>query len=197
MHILFLFFSMVFAGEINIYTESMKVYRDGAQIVNYISDEIAFVYASQHIALAKQKSQYGWEQIEDANNVNIWNEKTIRYKYKGCSYEMDALGCSVRNRHYYLRTFVELREDEALITQQLFNKNAQVVSTASFSSKKIIKWIKQQETTVIQQQGMMGSTTLTHKPKEELPLKWEIPWRLFSDDFRQLSFRLWSGIKLQ
>ena len=196
MYLLFLFFSMVFAREINIYTEPMKVYRDGAQIVNYISDEIAFVYASQHIALAKQKSQYGWEQIEDANNVNIWNEKTIRYKHKGCNYEMDALGCSVRNRHYYLRTFVELREDEALITQQLFNKNAQVVSSASFSSKKIIKWIKQQETTVIQQQGMMGSTTLTHKPKEELPLKWEIPWRLFSDDFRQLSFRLWSGIKL-
>jgi len=197
MYLLFLFFSMVFAEEINVYTESMRVYRDGAQIVNYISDEIAFVYASQHIGLAKQKSQYGWEQIEDSNNVNIWNEKTIQYKYKGCDYEMDALGCSVRNRHHYLRTFVELREDEALITQQLFNKNAQVVSSASFSSKKIIKWIKQQEVTVIQQQGMMGSTTLTHKPKEELPLKWEIPWRLFSNDFRQLSFRLWSGIKLQ
>jgi len=197
MTILLFFISMVFAGEINVYTESMKVYRNGSQIINYISDELAFVYASQHVAMAQQKSQYGWEQIGEANNVNIWNEKTIRYKHKGCDYEMDALGCSVRNRHYYLRTFVELREDEALITQQLFNKNAQVVSTASFSSKKIIIWIKQQEITVIQQQGLMGSQTVTHKPKEELPLKWEIPWRLFSDDFRQLSFRLWSGIKLQ
>ena len=80
MYLLFLFFSMVFAEEINVYTESMRVYRDGAQIVNYISDEIAFVYASQHIGLAKQKSQYGWEQIEDSNNVNIWNKKTIQYK---------------------------------------------------------------------------------------------------------------------
>ena len=195
---LFLFFiSMVFAGEINIYIEPMKVSRDGSQIINYISDRIAFTYASQHVAMAQQKSQYGWEQIEDANNVNVWDEYTIRFKHKGCDYDVDALGCSVRNRHYYLRTSLELREDEALITQQLFNKNAQVVSTASFSSKKIIIWIKQQEITVIQQQGLMGSRTVTHKPKEELPLMWEIPWRIFSDDFRQLSFRLWSGIKLQ
>jgi hypothetical protein len=191
------FISMVFAGEINIYAETMKVYRDGTEIINYISNEIPFVYASQHVAMAQQKSQYGWEQIEDANNVNVWNEKTIRYKHKGCNYEMDGLGCSVRNRHYYLRTFVELREDEALITQQLFNKNAKVISTSSFSNKKIIIWIKQQEVTVIQQQGLMGSTTVTHKPKEELPLKWEIPWRIFSNDFRQLSLKLWSGIKLQ
>lgn len=35
-----------------------------------------------------------------------------------------------------------------------------------------------------------------HKPKEELPLKWEIPYRIFREDFEQLSFRTWSGVKL-
>ena len=147
--------------------------------------------------MAKQKSEYGWEYIEDSNNVNIYNEKTIEYRFKGCDYKEDALGCSVRNNHYYLRTFLELREDEALIIQHLFDSKARIVSSATSSSKKIIQWIKQQEVTVIQNQSLFGSQTVTNKPKEELPLEWEIPWRIFSNNFRQMSLRLWSGIKLK
>ena len=197
MMLLFLFFISAIAGQINIYVEPMKVYQDGSQIVNYISSHVVFTMASQHVSMAKQKSEYGWEYIEDSNNVNVYSDKTISYRYSGCNYNEDALGCSVRNNHYYLRTFLELREDEALITQQLFDSKARIVSSATSSSKKIIRWIKQQEVTVIQSQGLMGSQTVTHKPKEELPLKWEIPWRIFSDNFRQMSLRLWSGIKLK
>jgi len=197
MYLLFLFFSMVFAQEFNIYVEPMKVYRDGTEITNYISNQIVFTQASQHVKMAKQKSQYGWEYIEDSDNVNVYNEKTIQYRFKGCDYNEDALGCSVRNKHYYVRTFLELREDEALIVQQLFDSKARIVSSATSSSKKIIQWIKQQEVNVVQTQGLMGSQTATSMPKEELPLKWEIPWRIFSNNFRQMSLRLWSGVKLR
>ena len=196
MFLLFFIFS-AFAGQINIYIEPMKVYKNGSEVINYISDTLTLTLASQHIGLAQQKSEYGWEYVEDSANVNVYGEKTIVYKYKNCDYDVDALGCSVKNRHYYLRTTLELREDEALITQQLFNKNAKIISSSTSSSKKIVRWIKQQEITVIQNQGLMGNQTITHKPKEELPLKWEIPWRIFSDDFRQASMRLWSGIKLK
>jgi hypothetical protein len=97
--------------------------------------------------------------------------------------------CSIRNNNFYLRTTVSLTPDEGLLTQTLYGKNGQIVSTSQISSKKIIIWIKQQELTVFKD-GF-------HKPKEELPLKWEIPYRIFSNDFEQLSFRLWSGIKLK
>ena len=197
MMLLFLFFISAIASEINIYVEPMKVYKNGTEIVNYISNQLVFTHSSQYVKLAKQKSEYGWELIEDADNVNVYNEKSIGYRFKGCNYKEDALGCSIRNKHYYVRTFLELREDEALITQQLFDSKARIVSSATSSSKKIIRWIKQQEVTVIQSQGLMGSQTVTHKPKEELPLKWEIPWRIFSNNFRQMSLRLWSGIKLK
>ena len=195
--LLFLFFISAIAGEIYIYVEPMNVYRNGTEIVNYISNQLVFTHSSQYVKLAKQKSEYGWELIEDADNVNVYNEKSIGYRFKGCNYKEDALGCSIRNKHYYVRTFLELREDEALITQQLFDSKARIVSSATSSSKKIIRWVKQQEVTVIQSQGVMGSQTVTHKPKEELPLKWEIPWRVFSNNFRQMSLRLWSGIKLK
>ena len=197
MYLLFLFFSVVFAKEINIYVEPMKVYKNGTQIVNHISNQIVFTQASQHIAMAKQKSQYGWEYVEDSDNVNVYNEKTIGYHFDGCDYQEDALGCSVKNNHYYLRTFLELREDEALIIQHLFDSKARIVSSATSSSKKIIQWIKQQEINVVQTQGLMGSQTATSMPKEEIPLKWEIPWRIFSNNFRQMSLRLWSGVKLK
>ena len=197
MMLLFLFFISAIAGQIDVYVEPMKVYKNGSEVINYISDHLAFTFASQHVSMAKQKSDYGWEYVEDSNNVNVYSDKTIGYRYSTCDYKEDGLGCSVRNNHYYLRTFLELREDEALITQQLFDSKARIISSATSSSKKIIQWIKQQEVTVIQSQGLMGSQTVTHKPKEELPLKWEIPWRIFSNNFRQMSLRLWSGIKLQ
>ena len=95
----------------------------------------------------------------------------------------DEIPFSAASRH------VNLTPDEGLLTQTLYGKNGQIVSTSQISSKKIIIWIKQQELTVFKD-GF-------HKPKEELPLKWEIPYRIFSNDFEQLSFRLWSGIKLK
>ena len=194
---LFLFFISAIAGQINIYVEPMKVYKNGSEVVNYISNQMVFTHSSQYVSMAKQKSEYGWEYIEDSDNVNVYNEKSIKYRFSGCDYKEDALGCSVRNNHYYLRTFLELREDEALIIQQLFDSKARIVSSATSSSKKIIRWIKQQEVTVIQNQGLFGNQTITSKPKEELPLEWEIPWRIFSNNFRQMSLRLWSGIKLK
>ena len=197
MMFLFLFFISAIAGQINIYVEPMKVYKNGSEVVNYISNQMVFTHSSQYVSMAKQKSEYGWEYIEDSDNVNVYNEKSIKYRFSGCDYKEDALGCSVRNNHYYLRTFLELREDEALIIQQLFDSKARIVSSATSSSKKIIRWIKQQEVTVIQNQGLFGSQTITNKPKEELPLEWEIPWRIFSNNFRQMSLRLWAGIKLK
>ena len=197
MMFLFLFFISAIAGQINIYVEPMKVYKNGSEVVNYISNQMVFTHSSQYVSMAKQKSEYGWEYIEDSDNVNVYNEKSIKYRFSGCDYKEDALGCSVRNNHYYLRTFLELREDDALIIQQLFDSKARIVSSATSSSKKIIRWIKQQEVTVIQNQGLFGNQTITSKPKEELPLEWEIPWRIFSNNFRQMSLRLWSGIKLK
>ena len=146
---LFLFFISAIAGQINIYVEPMKVYKNGSEVVNYISNQMVFTHSSQYVSMAKQKSGYGWEYIEDSDNVNVYNEKSIKYRFSGCDYKEDALGCSVRNNHYYLRTFLELREDEALIIQQLFDSKARIVSSATSSSKKIIQWIKQQEINVL------------------------------------------------
>ena len=189
MFLIILFFSLVFAQDFVVFAAPPIVYVNGTRSVNPMSDEIPFITASKHVKLARVKSQYGWETIGDSDYVLVYNEETIKYKFKGCDYKNEPLMCSIRNNNFYLRTTVSLTSDEGLLTQTLYGKNGQIVSTSQISSKKIIIWIKQQELTVFKD-GF-------HKPKEEMPLKWEIPYRIFSNDFEQLSFRLWSGIKLK
>ena len=71
-----------------------------------------------------------------------------------------------------------------------------VIGTSQRNDVKIIRWIRQQEVTVIQQQGLMGSQTIVNKPKEEMPLKWEIPHRLLSNLVYQTSMGVWTGVKI-
>ena len=43
---------------------------------------------------------------------------------------------------------------------------------------------------------MMGNSTTIHKPKEELPLKWEIPHYLLDKHVYQTSLSVWMGLIL-
>tara|TARA_E500000318_G_scaffold8247_3_gene7531 strand:- start:3115 stop:3684 length:570 start_codon:yes stop_codon:yes gene_type:complete len=189
MFILLFFISLVFAQEIMVYAAPMHVYAGGTRVVNVMSDNIPFISASKHVKLAKVKSLYGWEMVGDSEYILVWNQDTIKYKFTNCDYNIDPLGCSIKNGNYYLKTIVHMTEEEGLISQVLYGKNGQILSSSQISVKKIIVWIKQQELTVFE-----GGF---HKPKEELPLKWEIPYRIFREDFEQLSFRTWSGVKLK
>ena len=78
----------------------------------------------------------------------------------------------------------------------LYNKEGVIIHTASRSDEMIINWIKQQEVTVIESEGKGGKQTLTHYGKEELPLKWEIPYRLLQAHVQQAVMGLWVGIKV-
>ena len=78
----------------------------------------------------------------------------------------------------------------------LYGKDGTIINTASRTDKMIINWIKQQELIVQRSEGMLGSSTTIHKPKEEMPLKWEIPYNLFENDVQQAMLSLWLGIKM-
>ena len=128
--------------------------------------------------------------------MKVYNADTIKYVWADCNYSEDYASCSGENSHYFVETHITVTEEEVVVNMTLFNQEFQPISTSSRSSKKIINWIKQQEVIVTQQQGMFGSTTTVHKPKEEMPLKWEIPPRLFSQMIYQASIGLWTGVKL-
>lgn len=161
-----------------------------------IPHNMVFNYAGMHSRSAKVFNGTIYEPITMHGGMKVYNADTIKYVWGDCDYSEDYASCSGENSHYFVETHITVTEEEVVVGMTLFNSEFQPISTSSRSSKKIINWIKQQEVIVTQQQGMFGSTTTVHKPKEEMPLKWEIPPRLFSQMIYQASIGLWAGVKL-
>ena len=93
-------------------------------------------------------------------------------------------------------TVITVDDHQIVVNMILYDSDLTVVGTSVYTTDSKINWIKQQEITVIQQQGMMGSSTLINKPKEELPLKWLIPANLLDKQISQASALLWIGVRL-
>ena len=189
MFLLLFFVSLVFAQDIVVYASPVLIYKNGEPTINEFGNRISYSLAARHIKLAKVKSQYGWEYIGNSDYFSIWNKDTVRTKFKNCNYQQDPYGCSVKNEHYYIQTSVDLREDQGVISFELYDPRGQLVNSSYTTNTKIIRWIKQQEILVFK-----GGF---HLPKEELPLKWEIPYRMFREDFEQASMKLWAGVRLK
>ena len=189
MMLLLFFFSLVFAQDIIVYASPLEVRKNGSVISNNFNSKIVFNLASIHGRGAKAKRDFAWEYIGNSDYFLVYNEDTIKYKFDGCNYKENPIGCSVRNKHYYIKGYIDLREDEGAITFELWSPDGVIINTATEVNRKLIFWIKQQEITVFKD-GF-------HLPKEELPLKWEIPYRLFRINFEEASRRVWTGVKLK
>lgn len=189
MIVILIFISFVFAQDIIVYASPLEVRRNGSIISNNFNSEIIFNLASLHGRLAMAKRDFAWEFIGNSDYFLVYNNKTIEYRFDGCDYDKKPIACSVKNKHYYVRAYVDLREDEGVITFELWSPKGTIINSTSESSYKIIQWIRQQEITVYKD-GF-------HLPKEELPLKWEIPYRLFRRHFEEASMKLWTGVRLK
>ena len=78
----------------------------------------------------------------------------------------------------------------------LYDSDLTVIGTSVYTTDSEINWIKQQEVTMVTQQGMLGNSTMVNMPKEELPLKWLIPANLLDKQISQASALLWIGVRL-
>ena len=189
MFILLFFVSLVFAQDIIVFASPLEVRQNGAVISNGFGNEIVFNLASRHGRHAMAKRDFAWEYIANGDYFLVYNEQTIKYRFDGCNYKQSPVACAVKNKHYYVRAYVDLREDEGVVTFELWGPRGTMINSTSESSYKIIQWIRQQEITVYKD-GF-------HLPKEELPLKWEIPYRLFRKHFENASMKLWTGVRLK
>ena len=182
--------------------------------------ESVFMHSSTHSRLSKVPNGSIYEPVTMHGGMKVYNEDTISYIWDQCDYKKDYRKCAFTNDHYYLETHVTVDENELTVSMSLFNSSLQVIGSSIVSDKKVVKWIKQQEvtsqTTVIPNgQQSVGNcdkadascqsitqpnqpTVITNisTPKEEMPLKWEIPHKLMSGMIYQASIMLWTGTKL-
>ncbi len=182
--------------------------------------ESVFMHSSTHSRLSKVPNGSIYEPITMHGGMKVYNKDTVSYVWDQCDYKKDYRKCAFTNDHYYLETHVTVDENELTVSMSLFNSSLQIVGSSIVSDKKAIKWIKQQETsaqtTIIPSapqtvsncnKGDVGCQSATQPsqptvitnistPKEEVPLKLEIPHRLMSGMVYQASIMLWTGVKL-
>ena len=183
----------------------------------------AFVYSSMYSHNAKIENERGaYEPVElNHDKIKVYSEDTIIYAWEDCNYKLKPLKCSIQNSHYYLETTVHVDDNELVVRAILFDQDAQVIAVGSSTDRKIIKWIKQQE--IKQQQTLYNqnvqgqqrncgpnscsttssattvapmNTITTTKPKEEMPLQWNIPHRLLNKHVQQAMLLMWCSTKM-
>ena len=181
--------------EVYIAPVQYHVYDENVEAV--IPHQMIFNYASIHSKSSKVRTRYqSWEPITMHGGMKVYNEETITYVWDNCNYKREHRACSFKNNHYFLETHITVDENELVISMTLFNSDLQPIGTSQKSSLKTVNWIKQQEVTIIEEATRAGNRTITHMPKEEMPLRWEIPHKLLSKVVYQASIGLWTGLKL-
>ena len=210
---------------IEVYVAPPEIINMDESIEAFIGDKAFIQYASAHYRNAKIKNERGtYEPITmHVEKIYFYDIDTISIAWPDCNYRKKAFACSVENDHYFLQPHIEIDSNQLVIRLVLYDSSMQIVGSSTHTDNKIIKWIKQQE--IIQQQTSQGQgnitapvpqpnctttnctpgqvsvpanpsvTVTTTKPKEELPLKWEIPHQLLNKHVHQASLKLWTGLK--
>lgn len=184
------------AGSIDVYVSPISFVNRASNETITISHEAdaPFYYSSLFARSAKvSNGTGGYEPVEKAR---VYGRDTIKYAFSSCDYRRDALGCSIKNGHYYVETIATYNDDQMIFRSILFSPEGTVVNTSSRTDEMVVNWIKQQEITIVESEGRGGKQTMTHYGKEELPLKWEIPYELVQHDVHQTIKGLWTGVKL-
>ncbi len=182
-----------------VYIAPVKVVNNSKDIEGFINGYSAFVYASSHSHNAQIYNGKGGYEPLGLNNDNfkVYNEETIKYVWEDCDYDKNAKMCAYKNNHYLLETNIVINNSQLVVQMVLFDPELQIISQGTVSKNSITIWIEQKEKTVINQQSMFGSSTVTHTPKEELPLRWEIPHELLDKHIHQASLLLWCSTKIK
>ena len=186
------------SSDIEFFVAPIKVHdytSEDITIETVIDKDAAFTYLGSYIRNIKvSNGRGGYEPASlTGNEVKVYNERTIKYAWQDCNYRRDPLACTVQNSQYYLETIVTVDDNQLVVKATLYDPEAQVVISSSRTDDKIIRWIRQQEITIRQEQqqggllGGSGQAITIHKPKEEMPLKWEIPHTLTNRMIQQLS----------
>jgi hypothetical protein len=182
---------------IEIFVAQPKITNLDPSVESYVGSKAFVQYTSAHWHNAQIKNLRGTYQPVTmmVERLYVYDEETIEIAWDNCNYKRSPLECSVKNDHYLLQPYIEIDENQIVVRLILYDSEMQIIGSSTHSDNKIIKWIRQQEITVAQKQSFSASTTITHKPKEDLPLKWEIPQALFNSHIHQASLKLWVGLR--
>tara|TARA_R110000851_G_scaffold25240_5_gene72851 strand:- start:5132 stop:5848 length:717 start_codon:yes stop_codon:yes gene_type:complete len=206
--------------DFEVYIAPTKVKNAAPGIEAVIGDYSVFGYASMHSRNAQiQNGTGGHEPLSlNHNNFKVYNKDTINYVWDNCNYIRDAKKCSFDNNHYLIETYITIDSNQIVIEIFLYDPELQIIARGSKTSTLETTWIKQQSVQTIEAQeplnvqsqprnciqgdcypvqGLPAKTIVTDSPKEEMPLRWEIPHMLLDEHVNQAMLGLWIGVKIK
>lgn len=191
-----LLMGIAFGGTFDVYVSPIK-FRNRVTNQNItVNHEVdaPFYYSSLYARSAKMSNgRGGYESVE---KPRVYNRDTIEYVYPDCNYRRDALRCSIANGHHYVETNVTFNDQQVVFRTTLYDIDGTILNTTTRTDEMEVNWIRQQEVTVVETESRAGKQTMTHYGKEDLPLKWEIPYELLHYHVQQAMLGLWLGIKM-
>lgn len=195
-----LLMSLAFGETFDVYVSPMKIIdqtTSGRVSLNH-DRQAPFYYTSNYARLAKAPNGHGGYHAIQNNydDIRVYNHDTIKFVHNDCDYLFRPLACSVQNGHYYVEAIVTFNDSQMIVRTTLYDKDATIINSTSRTDEMQVHWIRQQEITVIESEGRGGRQRMTHYGKEELPLKWEIPYQLLQSHIQQSVMGLWVGIKI-
>ena len=183
--------------DLELYVAPITMDIRSTEVETVINDQASFRYASTYWRNAKFKNERGiYEPVTMHTDIKVYNIDTIEYVWDNCNYKRDPKKCAYLNNHMLLETHITVDDHQIVVNMMLFSSDLTVLSAATYTSQSTIRWIRQQEQTVITQSGLMGNQTIVHTPKEELPLKWLIPTNLMEKHISQTAMRIFTGVRL-
>tara|TARA_B100000579_G_C22843504_1_gene862990 strand:- start:452 stop:1144 length:693 start_codon:yes stop_codon:yes gene_type:complete len=209
--------------DLEVYVAPIKFKINDSSIEAFTDDSSVFGYCTQHWKYAKVPNGYGGREPITLKNegFKVFSSETIKYAWDNCDYEKDPKRCSYKNNHYLLETIIIVDSNELVVSMFLYDEELQVISKGSYGARKKIMWIKQQavdstyrstpQQGVVSQQSQCsqsscGSANIVgrpqevitvNKPKEELPLRHEIPHFLLDKYIYQASILLWMSATIK
>ena len=183
--------------DLELYVAPITMDIRSTEVEAVINDQAPFRYASTYWRNAKFKNERGvYEPITMHSDIKVYSLDTIEYVWDNCNYKRDAKKCTYLNNHMLLETHITIDDHQIVVNMILYDSDLTVISAATNTSQSTIRWIRQQEQTVIMQSGLMGNQTIVHTPKEELPLKWLIPTNLMEKHVSQTAMRIFAGVRI-
>jgi len=183
--------------DLELYVAPITMDIRSTEVEAVINDQASFRYASTYWRNAKFKNERGiYEPITMHSDIKVYSIDTIEYVWDNCNYKRDAKKCAYLNNHMLLETHITIDDHQIVVNMILYGSDLTVISAATNTSQSTIRWIRQQEQTVIMQSGLMGNQTIVHTPKEELPLKWLIPTNLMEKHVSQTTMRIFAGVRI-
>ena len=183
--------------DLELYVAPITMDIRSTEVEAVINDQASFRYASTYWRNAKFKNERGvYDPITMHSDIKVYSIDTIEYVWDNCNYKRDAKKCAYLNNHMLLETHITIDDHQIVVNMILYGSDMTVISAATNTSQSTIRWIRQQEQTVIMQSGLMGNQTIVHTPKEELPLKWLIPTNLMEKHVSQTAIRIFAGVRI-